>query len=54
MQYLLIEIYSVKTFISPTIMKEISQVFENSVFEIRSGDEHQPETHVQFYSVLNA
>ena len=37
LQYLLIEIYKVKKGISPTIMNEIFQFFENSVYELRSG-----------------
>ena len=37
LQYLLIEIYKVKKGISPAIMNEIFQFFENSVYELRSG-----------------
>ena len=37
LQYLLIEIYKVKKGISPTIMNEIFQFFENPVYELRSG-----------------
>ena len=37
LQYLLIEIYKVKKGISPTIMDEIFQFFENPVYELRSG-----------------
>ena len=37
LQYLLIEIYKVKKGISPTIMNEIFQLFENPVYELRSG-----------------
>ena len=37
LQYLLIEIYKVKKGISPTIMNEIFQFFENPVYEHRSG-----------------
>ena len=37
LQYLLIEIYKVKKSISPTIMNEIFQFFENPVYELRSG-----------------
>ena len=36
LQYLLIEIYKVKK-VSPTIMYEIFQFFENPVYELRSG-----------------
>ena len=36
LQYLLIEIYKVKKGISPTIMNEIFQFFENRVYELRS------------------
>ena len=36
MQYLLIAMYKVKKGISPTIMNEISQFFENPVYELRS------------------
>ena len=37
LQYLLIEIYKVEKGISPTIMNEIFQFFENPVYELRSG-----------------
>ena len=37
LQYSLIEIYEVKKGISPTIMNEIFQFFENPVYELRSG-----------------
>ena len=37
LRYLLIEIYKVKKGISPTIMNEIFQFFENTVYELRSG-----------------
>ena len=37
LQYLLIEICKVKKGISPTIMNEIFQFFENPVYELRSG-----------------
>ena len=37
LQYLLVEIYKVKKGISPTIMNEIFQFFENPVHELRSG-----------------
>ena len=37
LQYLLIEIYKVRKGISPTIMDEIFQFFENPVYELRSG-----------------
>ena len=37
MQYLLIEIDEVKKGISPAIMNEIFQFFENPVYELRSG-----------------
>ena len=37
LQYLLIEIYKVKKVISPTIMNEIFQFFENPVYELSSG-----------------
>ena len=36
LQYLLIAMYKVKKGISPTIMNEISQFFENPVYELRS------------------
>ena len=36
LQYLLVEIYKVKKGISPTIMNEIFQLFENPVYEPRS------------------
>ena len=41
LQYLLIEIYKVKKSISPTIMNEIFQFFENHVYELTS-DVHVP------------
>ena len=37
LQYLLIEIYRVKKGISPTLINEIFQFFENPVYEHRSG-----------------
>ena len=37
LQYLLIQIYKVKKGISPTIMNELFQFFENPVHEPRSG-----------------
>ena len=37
LQYLLIEIYKVKKSISPTIMNEVFQFFENPVYELTSG-----------------
>ena len=37
MQYLFIEIDEVKKGISPTIMNEIFQFFENPVYELRIG-----------------
>ena len=37
LQYLLIEIYRVKKGISPTLINEIFQFFENPVYEYRSG-----------------
>ena len=51
LQHLLIEIYKVKKGISPTIMNEIFQFFENLVLKVVSI--YQAETHVQFSSVLN-
>ena len=36
-QYLLLEIYKVKMSISPTIMNEIFQFFENPFYELRIG-----------------
>ena len=37
LQFLLIEIYKVKKGISPTIINESFQFFENRVYELRSG-----------------
>ena len=37
LQYLFIEIYKVKKGISPIIMNEFFQFFENSVYELRSS-----------------
>ena len=56
LQYLLIEIYKVKKVISPTIMNEIFQFFENPVYELRNlavASIYQAETRVQLSLVLN-
>ena len=52
LQYVLIEISKIKTGISPTIMNEYFQFFENPVYELRSGV-HLPSRNSQFSSVLN-